>query len=764
MHRSITRAGAIMAIVVSMALVAAACTGAASDDAAPVGPLPPDVVVRGSVEQIGVEGTPGATVTVRTADGDIVDTGELDAVGGLLWRDVQVGDYDVTVDDGAVAGTTRVTVTDPSATPDQSLYADQTLVEGFNYLTTRDGTPLGAMVTLPSGATLDDGPFPTLVEYSGYDLSNPFEPTAGSSPFRLVSPFLDYAVVQVQMRGTGCSAGAFDYFEPLQTLDGYDLVETVAAQDWVLNNKVGMVGISYPGISQLFVAQTQPPSLAAITPLSVIADTARSVLYPGGILNNGFALDFAQGRMAGARPAPDGQSWVQRKIDGDAEAGFAPDEQCAANQRLHGQAMDLVEQIDSAVYDTPDYAYLSPQRLVGDIEVPTLMVGTWQDEQTGGQWPYLIDAFPADTYVRAIGQNGAHIDPLGPENIGALFEFLDFFVAERVPTVPGIVRGLAATLYSEILGSAPPAGATADIPEDRFTGEDFATAKAAYLAEDRIIIRFDNGAGPNGTQGGFFGGGETMTFPSWPVVTDPTEWFLTPDRTLSTAATDGDDDPVGYTYNGSWGERTLWSNGDGCSEWQPEPVGNDGASCYVWEQAPAGERATFTSPVLDDDVVMVGGGVVNLWLASDATDTDVEVLLTEVRPDGQEVYVQSGWLRASHRALDEELSQPLMPWPTHLEADAQPLVPGEFTPMEVGIFPFGQIFRAGSKIRLTIASPGGNRILWKFDSLPGTAANTVGTSTAHPSSVLLPVVSGTSASTPLPPCVQRAQPCRLAED
>jgi predicted acyl esterase len=46
------------------------------------------------------------------------------------------------------------------------------------------------------------------------------------------------------MRGTGCSGGAFDFFERLQSLDGYDLVETVARQPWVLHNRVGMAGIS----------------------------------------------------------------------------------------------------------------------------------------------------------------------------------------------------------------------------------------------------------------------------------------------------------------------------------------------------------------------------------------------------------------------------------------------------------------------------------------------------------------------------------------
>ena len=65
------------------------------------------------------------------------------------------------------------------------------------------------------------------------------------------------------MRGTGCSGGAYDFFEPLQSLDGYDVIETISRQPWVLHNKVGMMGISYGGISQLFTAQLNPPSLAA---------------------------------------------------------------------------------------------------------------------------------------------------------------------------------------------------------------------------------------------------------------------------------------------------------------------------------------------------------------------------------------------------------------------------------------------------------------------------------------------------------------------
>ena len=34
---------------------------------------------------------------------------------------------------------------------------------------------------------------------------------------------MGFTVVDVNMRGTGCSGGAFDFFEPLQSLDGYDV-------------------------------------------------------------------------------------------------------------------------------------------------------------------------------------------------------------------------------------------------------------------------------------------------------------------------------------------------------------------------------------------------------------------------------------------------------------------------------------------------------------------------------------------------------------
>ena len=58
-----------------------------------------------------------------------------------------------------------------------------------------------------------------------------------------------------------------------------------------------------PGISQLFVGPDQPAAACdAITPLSVFADSYRGIGYPGGILNNGFSLNWVQDRD-GRRPS-----------------------------------------------------------------------------------------------------------------------------------------------------------------------------------------------------------------------------------------------------------------------------------------------------------------------------------------------------------------------------------------------------------------------------------------------------------------------------
>jgi predicted acyl esterase len=142
-------------------------------------------------------------------------------------------------------------------------------------------------------------------------------------------------------------------------------------------------------------------------------------------------------------------------------------------------------------------------------------------------------------------------------------------------------------------------------------------------------------------------------------------------------------------------------------------------------------------------------------------DTDLEVTISEVRPDGTEIYVQSGWLRASQRALDTTASTDLTPVYTNAEADAADLPPTEFTLARVAVFPFAHPFRAGSRLRLTIDAPGNNRAIWAFRTIAAGEKVEIAHDTDHPSRLVLAVVPVTITA-PMPPACGslRGQPCR----
>ena len=159
---------------------------------------------------------------------------------------------------------------------------------------------------------------------------------------------------------------------------------------------------------------------------------------------------------------------------------------------------------------------------------------------------------------------------------------------------------------------------------------------------------------------------------------------------------------------------------------------------------------------------MSGTGNADLWIAASATDVDLSATLSEVRPDGKETYVQSGWLRSSFRKLAPGSTE-LDPEHTGYRTDAEQLPSGKFVEAQLEIFPFAHVFRAGSRIRISVHTPGGDRPRWSWIlptySTPPTID--VGHDAAHPSRLILPVVTDAPAPATLPACPSlRGQPCR----
>jgi uncharacterized protein len=676
--------------------------------------------VRGSVEQVQVTGAEAhQTLTLRTKNHKKVQTRKAGPLGGAVFRNVKPGKgYRVN------AAKPVTVLSQRSAPPSTKVYNQKLPSKGYGYLTTRDGTKLAIALRLPTGVK---PPYPTLIEYSGYGYA---DPAGGESSIAQIAQLLGYAVVDVNMRGTGCSGGAFDYFEPLQGLDGYDVVETVARQPWALHHKVGMMGISYGGISQLFVGATRPPSLAAITPLSVI-DNTQTTLYPGGMLNTGFALSWAKDRVHDAKAASKtgGQAWALKRIQGG-------DGTCKANQDLHPEAVDLLAKTEANDHYVASVADpLSPITFVDKITAPTFLACQFTDEQTGGHCPALASHFTAAKRKWFTFTNGLHIDSLDPATFTRWYDFLELYVAQRAPNLPQALKSLAPTVFQTSMGIS---GLT--LPADPLQGlPTYAAALDAFNKTPSVRVLFDNGAGgpgPNAPGPGF-----EQSFPSLPVPgTRAQSW-----RLGSASLTWSKTTRPATSFSGSTGSGTngLWT----------------ATPSYHWTQPPAGAVASWITDPLAASTTVVGAGKVTARLAASVPDVDLQATVSEVRPDGKETFVQSGWLRASDRKLDAKKSTALAPVLSLRAKDAAPLPRGKATAITIPLYYEGHAYRAGSRIRVTIGPPRGDQPVWAFaNTVPKSGTAKVDLTDAV---LTLPAVDGVAVPTPLPACpALRGEPCR----
>lgn len=757
----------------AFALVSSACSS--SDDAiasgtgGPVAAITQDAafVAGGSIGQVWVtDAKENDELVLADARSNEVARGKADRLGSLIFRDVTPGPgYTVRRIDGAtVFGTKALSVLSQTDVPDPSLY-QQELKQGLNYVKMRDGIELAMTVRPPSGKTLGDGPFPTVIEYSGYQvaapgdllaaaaqavssgmgvnsLSDPLLPATSTAVGSLIAPLLGFAVVSVQMRGSGCSGGDFQLFDVPTTYDGYDAVETVAAQSWVKGGKVGLVGISFSGISQLFVGGTRPPHLAAVAPMSVTDDIYTGTGFPGGIFNNGFAASWLQERQDNAKPAPEmgAQPYAVKLVeDGDTH--------CKDNQKLRVQTMDINAVIDANPFRDPKLIdNRSPATWIDKIDVPVFLVGQFQDEQTSGHFAEMLGKLDGNPDVWLSLQNGVHADSLGPAIISRWAEFLDLFVADEIPSIPASVSALSGQLYDAIAAGTP----SMPIPKTRFDSfTDVGAAQTEFRKDPRVRVLFDNGAGDLGP--GALQSVWELPFDSWPVKSAvATSYYLDADGVLTPTAPAGTGE---VTYTGDPSKRPKFTLDPSANPWAPAPP-------YHWAPVANGAGVGFTTEALKEDVVVVGTSSLDVQVRCSAKDTDLQVTLSDVRPDDNEMFVQSGWLRASHRVTDPALSTETDPVQTHLQSDKKDMPSGAFDSLRVQIYPVGYAFRAGDRIRVTIQAPGGERAVWAFDTIEdGTIQDTLELGS---SKLVLPVIPGAKAGAPLPSdCPSdRGQPCR----
>ncbi len=374
------------------------------------------------------------------------------------------------------------------------------------------------------------------------------------------------------------------------------------------------------------------------------------------------------------------------------------DAQCAGH--LVGQVVpNELQTLDPLLHPDRDDAYWShePSDLLDRVHLPVLGCVNWQDTTV---YSHALSAFreqldPDTTWV--VGANGTHTDC--PIARARLVRFFDRYLKQRANGWESTPR---VTVAHELTGQS-------DVRES-----------------------LDDDAGAWRT-----------TFRRWSdfdAAIRPLTLYLRAGGRLDVDAPADGEAPDAYRYPMPTGNTPKdWT---GSNKWSNPRVG--------------GGSRIYTTPRLARDAEFLGSASADLWVASTATDTDLQVTLSEVRPDGQETYVENGWLRLSHRRFGGAGSTALRPDRTYARTDAEPLVPGKPVLARLEILPFDHVFRAGSSIRLSIDAPGGF-----FAISPVHATNTLYHRPGMESKVVLGWRPGASAKAPAPACgTLLNQPCR----
>ena len=683
------------------------------------------------------------------------------------------------VSDGAQSA--ALTVHSESAAPwNPAIYNQSIPSNGYTYLTTRDGTKLahqrapadepGGRARPPAGHAASERPrrtlppYPTLIEYSGYGYANPAGPDerhrGAREPDGLRGRRREHARHRLLGRRVRLLRAAA---EPRRLRRDRDDRPPAVGAGPQGRDDGHLLRRDQPAVHGAAPARRR---LAAISPLSVLDATA-TTLYPGGILNTGFAVAWAKERQHEALPAGpnSGQPWAYQQIQ-------SGDTTCAANQVLHGEAADLSAKIAAnSHYDAAVADPLDPVTFVNKIKVPVFMACQWEDEQTGGHCPELVRHFTGTTQKWFTFTNGAHIDSLDPDTYNRWYDFLQLFVAHQAPieNVGDHPRRRAGHLPG---GDGPPAdrrrhAAGRPHPADpdvrprpsprssssRRCGCCSTTAPAQSPTRNR-----EPGRPVSRVRAGLLvapGPGHHRAHLVLRAGRRARRHAADERRRSTRSPSNAHALPL-TDYGTNTGTGGLWGN---ASQWQ-----------WNWQQNPAGTAVSYVSAPLTANTTVIGSGAVDLWVRSSTPDVDLQATISEVRPDGNETFVQNGWIRASERKLSTDSnnmfkrpSTALEPIPTlhggRRVADAGRAVRQGRRP---ALLP-------GPRVPRRVAHPGDDRraerhatdLVVRPDGAEPGGDVSIAFSTSMPSSLVLPVVPGVSVPTALPPCPSlRNEPCR----
>jgi len=610
----------------------------------------------------------------------------------------------------------------------------EVLLESNLGVTTRDGVRLATDVYRPArGGKAVAGRFPTVMERTPYgrNVTSFRDITAASRTERtraeVAADYVKrgYVVIFQDCRGRYDSGGEFVKYVR-EGADGYDTCKWIVAQPWS-DGQIGTMGLSYAAHTQVALACLKAPGLKAM----VVDCGGFSNAYRGGIRQGG-AFELKQVTWAfnlgleSPEAARDPKLMAALKAI-DLKAWFAS----MPWKRGH-TPISLLPGYEDYVYDQWEHG-----RFDDFWKQPGLYAAGYYDRfpdvamvhMSGWYDPYSQST--VDNYVGLAGKGKRPVRLImGPWTHGA-----------RSTTYAGDVDfGPGSTI--DALGGA-------DFFQQRVAWFDHQLKGGPAPAEFQVPVHLfvmGGGSGRKTAAGRLDHGGAWRTEAAWPIPdAKPTPWYLTDagglaSKPAATGSASFDFDPRHPvpTIGGQVTSGEPLMRGGGYDQRGTPEVYGATPPYLPLEARP--DVLVFQTPPLEADVEVTGSIMANLWIASDAVDTDFTIKLIDLYPpsadypQGYALNLTDGILRCRYRASWER---------------PELMTPGTVYPIRIEAFPTANLFKRGHRIRLDISSSNFPR----FDVNPNTGApegrglttqvarNTVFMDATRPSHVVLPIVT-----------------------
>ena len=555
---------------------------------------------------------------------------------------------------------------------------------------TRDNITLYADIYRPKSS----GKFPVILMRTPYDKRASW---AVSPVFGEMVP-RGYVVILQDVRGRYASEGEWYPFKHEQA-DGYDAIEWAAMLPYS-DGKVGMIGASYVGATQMLAAIAQPPHLVGIAPSMTASNYHENWTYQGGAFQQWFDQSWTSELV---------QNTLQRRTEENTNALVGAPTLPLANYSVFnfGQ-LPADSQLTAALapyyldwLSHPDYddywKQWSIEEHFSKIAVPMLQVGAWYDIFNAGTLRNYMGARAHGANEAARSQQHLLIAIGGHAGFGRRIGDIDFGPHAMENTYTDVILDW----YDFLCKGAR---------------NEFATDKRVKLF--------------------VMGANEYRQQDDWPPPqAQSTKYFLHSNGKANSLRGDGSlstsepksEPSDSYVYNPANPVSTV--GGPLCCDAKHLPAGpRDQRSVENRDDV-----LVYSTGPLERDLEVTGPVTAALFVKSSAVDTDFTAKLVDVAPSGYAQNLTEGILRMRYRASSEH---------------AELINPEQIYEISLDLWATSNVFLRGHWLRLEISSsnfPRFDRNLNTGEDVKSArtfvvATNTILHDAQHPSALVLPVM------------------------